>query len=159
MKRIIIVGPAAAGKDFLKQKLENKGYKLDISYTTRPLREGEVHEKDYHFLSKEKFEAKIANGDFYEYVKHGKFYYGTGQWEWDNMEVFIMETEGIEQLFPEDRKNCLVIYLSPSEESRFNRLWSGRGWKYGEISDRFIIDKKKFEYFTDYDIKISNPDF
>ena len=41
-KRIIIVGPAAAGKDHLKKKFKERGFELDVSYTTREPREGEV---------------------------------------------------------------------------------------------------------------------
>ena len=74
MKRIIIVGPAASGKDFLKQRLGEKSLKLDVSYTTRHPREGEVHGKDYNFISEKMFFDEGT--DFYEYVKFGDYYYG-----------------------------------------------------------------------------------
>ena len=166
MKRIIIVGPAAAGKDFLKQRLGKRGYKLDVSYTSREPREGEVDGVDYNFISEEEFKSKIYEAgigtanSFYEWAQHGDYFYGTGQYEWDNCEVFIMETEGIEQISPEERKDCLVIYLNPFKEVRFERLWAnGRDWSYQKIAERFEIDDQKFKDFKDFDIQISNPDF
>jgi len=159
-KRIIIVGPAAAGKDHLKKRLGEKGYLLDVSYTSRPPREGEVDGVDYHFLSIKDFQEKIMRKQFYEYVEHGEDYYGTGMWEWVNCEVFIMESEGVEQISPEERKDCLVLYLNPSKDDRFERLWeNGRNWSYEKISNRFEVDDIKFKDFKDYDIEIKNPDF
>ena len=71
-----------------------------------------------------------------------------------------MESEGIEQISKEERKDCLVIYLNPSKEDRFERLWTnGRGWGYEKIAERFEVDDKKFKNFKDYDIEIKNPDF
>ena len=158
MKRIIIVGPAASGKDFLKQQLEKKGFKLDISYTTRSIREGETKDKDYHFLSEDEFFGEGM--EFYEYVKFGDNYYGTGLWEWENCDVFIMEASAVEGLSKKDRKQSLVIYLDPPKEIRFERLWTnGRGWDKEKITARFETDDKLFKNFTDYDLKITNPDF
>jgi len=158
MKRIIICGPCAAGKDFLKTRLKKKGYNVDVSYTTRLPREEEVNGVDYHFISEKEFMDDSM--EFYEYVKHGEYYYGTGLDEWKNCDVFIMETEGIKSINSEDRKDCLILYLNPSKDVRFERLWvNGRNWSYGKISDRFEIDDEKFKDFTDFDIEISNPDF
>ena len=77
-KRIIIVGKAASGKDFLKKKFKEKGFKLDVSYTTRPIRTGEIEGEDYYYKSKEDFQDMVIRNKFYEYVKHGDYYYGTG---------------------------------------------------------------------------------
>ena len=48
-----------------------------ITCTTRPMREGEVDGRDYHFLSKESFQAKLDAGDFIEYDQHYLHWYGT----------------------------------------------------------------------------------
>lgn len=163
-KKIIITGPAAAGKDFLKKRLGENGFKLDVSYTSREPREGEVEGEDYNFITKKDFELKIKNGGFYEWVKHGDYYYGTGMFEWKNCDVFIMETDGIEQISPDERKRCLVIYLNIPRKIRFDRLWKdvsngGREWEYTKIVERFEQDDKKFENFKNYDINIENPYF
>ena len=48
-----------------------------ITCTTREMREGEVDGRDYHFLSKESFQAKIDSGDFLEFDQHYLHWYGT----------------------------------------------------------------------------------
>lgn len=155
MNRIIIVGPAATGKDFLKKRLGEKGMILDVSYTTRPPRDGEEEGKHYNFVSEEEWKDL----DMYEHVDHGKYKYGTGQWEWDNCDVFIMETDGVEQIDPKERGDCLVIYLDSPEHERIRRMRLERKWEYPEIQERLEIDKMKFEKFSDFDIRITNPDF
>jgi len=158
-KRIILVGPAAAGKDFLKKKFESRGFKLDVSYTTRLPREGEVDGEDYHFISLPQLQGKIMQKGMYESVKHGEFYYGTGQAEWDECDVFIMETEGVAAITPEDRKSCFVIYLDIPEHERIRRMRMERKWEYPKIQERLDQDKEKFSTFKDYDLLITDPKF
>lgn len=50
------------------------------SYTTRPMRPGEVNGKKYWHISKEEFEQAIENNEFLEYASsevHWQYYYGT----------------------------------------------------------------------------------
>jgi guanylate kinase len=160
-KRIILVGPAAGGKDYLKKKLGTRGFSLDVSYTTRPIRKGEEDGVDYHYISEEAFTKRIEGfqGGFYEWAQHGKYKYATGQWEWDNCDVFIMETDGIASIKPEDRKSCFVIYLDTPDYERVRRMRMERKWDYPDIQKRVQTDKEKFDGFKDYDLRITNPDF
>ena len=73
-KRIILVGPSAAGKNFIREKSREKGFNVDVSWTTRPMREGEVQDFDYYFTSKEYFELLIKEEGFYEWVKYGDYH-------------------------------------------------------------------------------------
>ena len=47
--KIIIVGPGGSGKDFLRKKMVNKGFKYGVSFTSRPPREGEEEGIDYYY--------------------------------------------------------------------------------------------------------------
>ena len=147
-KRIILCGPTAGGKNFIREKFREKGYDVNVSYTSRPLREGEIDGKDYHFISRNEFINKsvgIPSGlGFYEYAYHGDNFYGTGLREWDNNEIFIMETEGISQLSPDDRKNSLVIYINTSLETRILRMKDERKWSDEKIKERIEVDIEKF---------------
>ena len=156
-KRIIIVGPAASGKDYLKKKFIERGFVPDISYTTRPPREGEVDGVDYHFMDGIEFHEKYY--EMYETAKHGDYWYGTGLWEWNNVDIFIMETEGISQISEEDRKHCFIIYLNIPKEIRINRLREKRKWTPENIKHRLKTDHKKFSGFGDYDLILNNPYF
>ena len=57
---LVLVGESASGKDYIKQTLiEEYGFKSMITYTSRPIREGEKQHSTYHFISEEDFKKKI----------------------------------------------------------------------------------------------------
>lgn len=64
----IYCGKSAAGKDysFRKHLREHPDAVPVVSYTTRPMRDGEKNGVDYHFLSNEEFDAMERNGGFLE---------------------------------------------------------------------------------------------
>lgn len=67
----VIAGPTNAGKDtIIKQLLLDNSLNLSkvVTSTSRKIRHNEIDGKDYHFYSKEIFESKIKNSDFFEYA-------------------------------------------------------------------------------------------
>ena len=154
-KRIILVGPTASGKNFIRDQFFNKGYSIDCSYTTRKPREGETDKADYNFLSEKEFRNMIHDDLFYEWTKYGDNHYGTGLWEWDNRDIFIMETDGVSKIKPDDREECLVIFVNTSYETRMVRMVN-RDWDKRKILGRTVTDKVNFGDFTDFDIQIKS---
>lgn len=73
----IIVGGSGSGKTHLSKAFENAGYYLSISHTTRTLREkdGEIHGKDYFFVSEKDFNAL----NLVESEKFKGNYYGSAE--------------------------------------------------------------------------------
>ena len=120
--KLILVGKAAAGKDFLKNRLAKKGFVSGISHTTRPPRETEVNHQDYHFVDKEEFEAMIECGEFIEYMEFNGWYYGQTKKDFDLADVMIMSKDGLDVLPQEYRDQCMVIYLDPPRLTRIDRL-------------------------------------
>ena len=77
---IILAGPAGVGKSTLCDRLVNEvpGFERVITATTRPPRIGELHARDYFFLSEAEFDQKLAAGEFLEWAwVHRKYRYGT----------------------------------------------------------------------------------
>ena len=158
-KRIILVGPSAAGKNYLRNIFADKGFTHDVSYTSREKRPGEIEGEDYHFIPREEFERKIKDGEFYEWTEYKGNLYGTGLKEWNERDIFIMESVGVSKIHPEDRKKCFVIYLNPPHDSRIKRMAIEREWKWEEIARRLDFDQKCFNEFKDFDIEITNAYF
>jgi len=157
-KRIILCGRAASGKDYLRKKLQQEGYTYEISYTTRPPRTGEVDGVDYHFITEGKFKEMIANDEWYEYVVFNNWYYGTSRVQFQNTNsIFIMTPKGLGHVKPEDRTDCLVIYLDIPEDIRRQRI-SLRN-DADSVERRIQADKIDFDDFIDYDVHITNPEF
>lgn len=156
-KRIILVGPTASGKTFIREKFRQRGFSIDVSYTTRNPRQGEQNGVDYNFISREDFQDMVMLNKFYEWVQYGDNFYGTGLDEWNTDDVFIMETDGIKHIKPEDRFNCVIIYVNTPENIRVRRM-GNRGWSNNIIQERIITDEKKFKNFDDYDFMIASTD-
>lgn len=73
---LVVSGPSGSGKTTLCRRLADSGEaRYSVSCTTRQPRPGEVDGKDYHFLSHEDFQLRLAAGDFLEHAEvHGNHY-------------------------------------------------------------------------------------
>lgn len=77
---ITVAGPSCTGKTVMADLLKPFNFSEIVSTTTRPMREGEVNGKSYHFVNKDKFEEMITNGDLIEYsLVNEKHYYGVSK--------------------------------------------------------------------------------
>ena len=76
---VVVSGPSGAGKGTIcKGLLETKkDIVVSISNTTRLPRDGEVHGKNYFFISREEFLDMISKDGFIEYAEVYGNYYGT----------------------------------------------------------------------------------
>jgi len=160
-KRIILVGPTASGKNVLRDRFSEKGFTYDVSYTTRDIRNavGEKNGVDYHFITDDEFLKMEQDNKFYEKVYYNGKKYGTGRFEWEKKDIFIMEPDGVGCILKEDRETCFIIYLEPPVGDRVQRMRNERKWDEEQISDRLKTDMVKFSNFNEYDIKITNPKF
>jgi guanylate kinase len=158
IKRIILVGKAAAGKDHLRKVLESLGFVYAVSYTTRPPRDGEIDGKDYIFLSEDEAERMVDAAEFYEYVYFNGWLYGTSNQQFYSDDIFIMTPKGLSHVSDEDRKESFVIFLDIDDETRHQRLLS-REMPGDSIQRRMEADSKDFDSYKDFDMRIYNPDF
>ena len=74
----VITAPSGTGKSTLCENLRaTPDFIYSISCTTRAPRKGEENGIDYHFLTRDDFQARIDRGEMLEYAEvHGN-YYGT----------------------------------------------------------------------------------
>jgi guanylate kinase len=75
----IISAPSGSGKSTLVSQLRTlvEGLDFSVSYTTRAPRGSEEDGREYHFVTREQFEAMIARGEFLEWAEVFGNYYGT----------------------------------------------------------------------------------
>ena len=157
-KRLVLVGHAASGKDYARMILESLGYPYQISYTTRPMRVGEVHGKDYYFIPEYKFQELVKIKFFYEHVSFNGWQYGTSNDQMKYTDVtFIMTPSGLTHMSEEDRKSSLVVYFDIPEEIRRERL--AMRSDADTIDRRLEADRLDFNNFINYDIIINNSNF
>jgi guanylate kinase len=156
--KLILVGKAASGKDHLKKRVEDKGFKSGISYTTRPPRQTEKEGEDYYFVTEERFDQIIESGEMLEWMEFNNWKYGLSIEEFEKADVMIMSKDGLDMLPKEYRDRCLVIYLDIPRMTRVKRL-NDRNDINDSIWRRMSTDDDQFDKFSDFDIRIKNDDF
>ena len=65
---LIVASPSGAGKTSLCRRLmaDHGGLELSVSMTTRGIRPGEVHGRDYNFVGHDEFQRLIDEDAFLE---------------------------------------------------------------------------------------------
>lgn len=74
---IVISGPSGAGKDAVLTRMKELGCPLEyvVTVTTRPQRDKERNNVDYHFISRERFQEMIERKEFLEWANvYGNWY-------------------------------------------------------------------------------------
>lgn len=139
----VVSGFSGAGKGTLMKALLEKhhNYALSISATTREPREGERDGREYFFVTREKFEEMIREGELIEHAQYVNNYYGTPrqyvfQQMADGRDVILeIEIQGalkIKERFPE----ALLIFVMPPSADELKRRLMGRGTESMEVIDR-----------------------
>ena len=124
---VILSGVSGAGKDTIKKELIKRVENVESlpSYTSRPMRINDVEGDAYHFISKEQFEEKIRNGEFYEYDVHHTYYYGTSKKLFNEKiasgkiivkDIDVNGTEHLKELLGNDTKIVTIFLRVPKDE-------------------------------------------
>lgn len=156
--KLVLVGKAASGKDYLKNRLKNKGFRIGVSHTTRKPREGEQDGVDYHFIDESLFKQMIEEDQFVEYMYFNGWYYGQTKKDFVEADVMIMSKDGLDILPEEYRNQCVVLYLDIDRKTRIERL-NHRNDVNDTIVRRLNADEEQFKGFKDFEIHITNPNF
>ncbi len=165
---LALSSPSGAGKTSLARRLlaTDANLTLSVSATTRPMREGEIDGRDYHFMSREAFEAARAKGAFLEHALVHDNYYATPRapvetWLAEGRDVlFDIDWQGAEQLraaLPDDFAS--VFILPPSMAALKSRLVK-RGLDAPEVIARRLRNAAdEIRHAGAYDYVIVNEEF
>ena len=131
---LVITGPSGVGKGTLIRSLleQRPDIRLSVSATTRPPRPGEHNGVDYHFLSDEEFDRRVAAGEFLEHARYSGQRYGTLRSELTRRTeagipvVLEIEVQGARQVRDAMPEAVQVFIAPPSIEALHARL-VGRG--------------------------------
>ncbi len=130
-KLVVISGPSGVGKGtvlgiMLKKRAD---FIFSVSATTRSPRPGEEDGVHYYFITKERFEEMIAQGEFLEYDAHAKNYYGTPRAQAEEKQsrgtvLLDIEPAGAKQVKSAAPEAVLIFVMPPSVEELERRLRS-----------------------------------
>lgn len=132
-KLIVISGASGVGKGTVLGIMmeKRKDLSFSVSATTRPPRPGEIDGVHYYFITREKFEAMIAAGEFLEYDAHAANYYGTPRAQAEEKQshgpvLLDIEPKGAKQV-KEKAPGAVLIFIMPPSVQELERRLRGRG--------------------------------
>lgn len=163
---IVISGPSGAGKDTVIQRMKERGlpFHFVVTATTRPRREGEVHGKDYFFVSKEEFARMIERNELIEYAIVYNDYKGIPREQVRQalasgkdvvLRVDVQGAATIRKLAPE----AVFIFLTPqSEEEMTRRLRLRQHDPAEDLSLRIATARQELKRAVEFDYIVVNAD-
>jgi len=158
----VVSAPSGAGKSTLLYALrQTPDFVYSVSCTTRAPRPGEIDGEDYHFVSTEEFQRRLAAGDFLEHAYvHGN-YYGTMRGAVieqlrAGVDVLIdIDVQGARQIRDdanqEIRTSIADIFIMPPSLEELRRRLTKRGTETPEqIETRLHNAAAEMEVWRDY---------
>jgi guanylate kinase len=149
----VITGPSGVGKGTLIRGLRERvpELELSVSATTRAPRPGERDGVDYHFLSPEEFERRVATGDFVEHATYSGNRYGTLRSELERPlqagtpVVLEIEVQGARQV-REAMPDALAVFIAPPSHDALRARLVGRGTDAAEqVNERMRTAARELE--------------
>jgi guanylate kinase len=105
---------------------------LSVSATTRAPRPGESDGVEYHFLTREGFDRRVAAGEFVEHADYAGRSYGTLRSELEarvrdgRPVVLEIEVQGARQV-REAIPDAVAVFIAPPDEGALRERLTGRG--------------------------------
>jgi len=164
---VVVTGTSGAGKGTLEKVLLERMPELElaVSATTREQRPGEENGREYWFITPEKFEGLVEDGEFLEYVDlPWGARSGTLRSEIDRIQangkvpLLDLETDGalrVQETIP----GAVTIFVdAPTFDELERRLRERATESSGEIQVRLALARKQQEQKDRFNYTIVNDD-
>jgi guanylate kinase len=160
----VITGPSGVGKGTLIRGLLARipELELSVSATTRAPRPGEQDGVDYHFLTDEEFDRKVAAGAFVEHAAYSGRRYGTLRSELERRTeqgipvVLEIEVQGARQV-RKTMPDAVQVFIAPPSRAALRERLVGRGTDSAEdIERRLAVAEQELTAQDEFDHKVLN---
>lgn len=162
---VVLAGPTAVGKGTVAAEVRDRHPEIwmSVSATTRPPRPGEVDGVHYHFVTPERFDRLIADGQMLEWaVVHGTHRYGTPRGPVEDalaegrpalLEIDLQGARQVRDTMPE----ALFVFLKPPSWEELVRRLTGRGTEdERERERRLATAEEELAAEDEFDVAIVN---
>lgn len=164
---LILSSPSGAGKSTLTRRLMawDPTMRFSVSATTRPARPAEVDGRDYHFLSRDAFEAAAAAGGFLEQAQVFGNCYGSPRAPVEAAmaegrdTVFDIDWQGGQQIRQAMRDDVVSVFVLPPSIAELERRLRERGQDSAAvIAARMDKSRDEISHWAEYDYVLVNQD-
>lgn len=165
---LIVASPSGAGKTSLCRRLmaDHGGLELSISMTTRPIRPGEVADRDYHFVSDAEFQALIDADAFLEWANVHGARYGSPRAPIDRAlsegrdVLFDIDWQGARDVATKCPEDAVRVFILPPSLEELRRRLVTRSQDADEVIERRIANAKgEIQHCSEFDYVFVNDDF
>jgi guanylate kinase len=162
----IVSAPSGAGKTTLVERLVEQlpHLRMSRSYTSRAARQGETDGVDYNFVSRERFEAMSAAGEFLEWAEVFGNLYGTCAEDTDRMlaggddVMLVIDVQGARKVRARGLSTRTVFVMPPSFGVLEQRLRGRSKDSEDAIQRRLQVAREEIAAFTEYDFVVVNDE-
>ncbi len=163
----VITAPSGAGKTSLVKALMQREPRLrfSVSYTTRKARANEVEGRDYRFVTREKFEDMVHQGEFLEHAQVFDNAYGTSLRSVEEAlrggELLLLEIDwqGARQVRSRLPAAHSIFILPPTRASLEQRLRSRSTDSEAVIARRLQDAGRDIGHWREFDYVVINDRF
>lgn len=151
----IVSGPSGVGKTTIVTRClqqYEKDYRIErmVTYTTKTPRVTEVHGIDYHFISQEEFDLKVAQDFFLEWSGEYGACYGTPSYVLEQLTagisfVLVIDRAGAAQIIKKYPQAVLIWVQVSSMDALSDRLNKRKTESFEQIQTRLLLAKKEIE--------------
>jgi len=163
----ILSSPSGAGKTTIAKRIlaQDDDIRLSVSYTTRPIRPGEVDGRDYYFIDPEEFNRKVEEGGFLEWAEVFGHFYGTPKAELKiglkagHDYLFDIDWQGTQQLYQRMEVDVVRVFLLPPSIGELERRLASRGTDSAKVvAARMARAHSEISHWDGYDYVVVNDD-
>lgn len=164
----MVVAPSGVGKTSLTRRLvsDHNDLHLSISYTTRQPRPGEHDGRDYHFTTREAFQAMIDQDAFLEWAEvYGNFYGSPRPPIMEALErgesaLFDIDFQGAMKVHKQAGPDSVLVYILPPSLAEMSRRLHARSQDSEDVIHRRLARAKdEVAAWEQFDYVILNDDF
>jgi guanylate kinase len=165
---LMVVAPSGVGKTSLTRRLvaDHNDLHLSISATTRDPRPGEHDGRDYHFVTRDKFQAMIEEDAFLEWAEVYGNFYGSPKppimaaLERGESALFDIDFQGAMKVHAQAQQDSVLVYILPPSLAEMSRRLHARSQDSEEVIHRRLARAKdEVADWERFDYVILNEDF
>jgi len=164
---LVLSSPSGAGKTTLSRRLlqTDPDIVMSVSATTRGPRPNEVDGQDYFFVSPEKFDAMVRDGEFLEHAIVFGHRYGTPKaavlaaLEAGKDVLFDIDWQGTQQLKMRAREDLASVFVVPPSKAELERRLRIRAQDSEDVvRARMAKANDELSHWAEYDYLLMNDD-
>ena len=166
--KLVVSSPSGAGKTSLCRRLivDHPYLELSVSWTTRAPRRGEQDGREYHFVTREQFDAEIERKGFLEWADVHDHRYGSplppveaalGR---GHDILFDIDWQGAARIARKAPDDVVRVFILPPSLGELRRRLEARAQDHPEVIERRIARaKSEIGHWREYDYVMVNDDF